>query len=158
MTTNTMVAIQTYTVSGSSTTLITFNSIPQTYTDLVIVQSGSEPGGADSGAFQFNGDTGTNYSYTILSGNGSSASSSRASNTNLGGALLIGTGQSISIANIMNYANTTTYKTWLSRGNAVDNSTRAYVGTWRSTSAITSLTITYGTALSAGSTFTLYGI
>jgi hypothetical protein len=60
----------------------------------------------------------------------------------------------------MNYSNTTTYKTWLSRSGASDRATEALVGLWRSTSAITTiaLSIDAGATYSTGSTFTLYGI
>jgi hypothetical protein len=63
------------------------------------------------------------------------------------------------IAHINNYSNATTYKTALVRsmalgtpGNCVD----AFVGTWRSTAAITSVTIR-GSVVS-GTTYSLYGI
>jgi len=59
----------------------------------------------------------------------------------------------------MNYANSTTNKTVLSRGNNTGNHTIAYVGLWRSTAAITSMLLgTTGSTWMAGSTFTLYGI
>jgi len=60
----------------------------------------------------------------------------------------------------MNYANTTTYKTSLTRGNIATVATLATVGMWRSTSAITSIKIERdgSNLLAAGSTFTLYGI
>ena len=62
------------------------------------------------------------------------------------------------IINVQNYSNSTTYKTTLSR-----HSTQfagAFVGTWRNTAAITSITIINLGAggFASGSTFTLYGI
>jgi hypothetical protein len=71
------------------------------------------------------------------------------------------------IYQIMNYSNTTTYKTSLTRQNTVDaadyNGTLTAVGLWRSTSAITSVAIQLtrgGSAynFTSGSIFTLYGI
>jgi hypothetical protein len=71
------------TTLGSSTSSYTFSSIPQTYTDLVLIVSGY--GAASDGNSIVcrvgNGtvDSGTNYSTTRLSGSGSSASSGRSS-------------------------------------------------------------------------------
>jgi hypothetical protein len=59
----------------------------------------------------------------------------------------------------MNYSNTTTNKTCISRAARTDVSTWAFVNLWRNTAAITSLRITgLGETYSTGSTFTLYGI
>ena len=65
------------------------------------------------------------------------------------------------IINIQNYSNTTTYKTILGRANNAVTGVTETVGLWRSTSAITSMTLlqSYGSDLfKTGSTFTLYGI
>jgi hypothetical protein len=66
------------------------------------------------------------------------------------------------IINIQNYSNTTTYKTALLRSNLATGTypgVDAFVGLWRSTSAITSITILPASNnLLSGSTFTLYGI
>jgi hypothetical protein len=72
---NTYESIATQTL-GSSSGSITFSSIPSTYTDLVIVFSGTTAA-LVAVDIQFNGDTSTNYSRTIISGNGSTASSDR---------------------------------------------------------------------------------
>lgn len=138
---------------------IDFNSISGTYTDLVIVASGGVTSTNDIW-LRINSDTGTNYSRTRLTGNGSAAASTRNSAFD---AILISAGTVGSnanfIINIMNYANTTTYKTTLSRFNS-STFVVASVGLWRSTSAITSLTLKAGSAdtFTSGSTFTLYGI
>ena len=149
------------TTLGSAASSYTFSSIPSTYTDLVLVTVGTLSGGTDRGLlFQVNSDTGTNYSLTLLDGNGTSASSGRDTNSNFGNAGLASTSnQCVSIAHFMNYANTTTYKTVLSRGNNSGYRVRAAVSLWRSTSAISSITI-YDSAynLSSGFTATLYGI
>ena len=65
----------------------------------------------------------------------------------------------ISIANFMNYSNTTTFKTVLTRSGSGDWITEANVGLFRSTSAITQIRIFADTnAFASSSTFTLYGI
>ena len=159
---NTYVAIATQTL-GSATATVTFNSIPSTYTDLVLVtQSAGSSAGQDF-KIQFNSDTATNYSVTLIRGYGSGATSNRTSNSTYiyldysGGSLT--TIQDQYNVNIINYANTTAYKTILTRYSSAANSAEAGVGLWRNTSAINriDLSMTAGN-LVTGSTFSLYGI
>lgn len=158
--------IATTTLANSTTLSVTFNSFSG-YTDLVIVSSTKSQGGYDfqNQLLTFNSDTGTNYSYTQLYGNGSSASSSRQSSiSSIPCGYDIGTTQSgvwsVNTLHIMNYANATTYKTVLIRKNATPSLVTSEVGLWRSTSAITSLTMSRDdtNGFTTGSTFTLYGI
>jgi hypothetical protein len=129
------------------------------YTDLVMIGSATNPT-HDSGLLvRFNSDSGSNYSDTSIYGNGSSAVSFRASNATGMNAGRTDTGISTNIINIQNYANTTTFKTVLTRGN--DSAlVIATVGLWRNTAAITSITVYDQNArnFSTGSTFSLYGI
>lgn len=160
MATNTYTALATQTL-GSASSSVTFSSIPSGYTDLVLVMSAKiTSGGATNDRLQFNGDTGTNYSTTVLYGTGSSAGSYRLSNNS---SILIddvtSTNFNVNEINIQNYSNTTTYKTVVLRSSPSDSSVQANVGLWRSTAAITSLTILAGAStFVAGSTFNLYGI
>jgi hypothetical protein len=156
---STYTPIAAVTASGGSNTQLVMSSIPSTYTDLVLVVSGSL-NAANNFLLQLNGDTAANYSYTYLFGDGSAASSSRGSNTTTSVLNYVGTGQSTTIINIMNYANSTTYKTTISRGSDAAVGTMASVVLWRSTAAITSITLKAGntSTFNAGSTFTLYGI
>jgi hypothetical protein len=168
MPTQTYTPIATYTVP-SATASYTFTSIPSTHTDLILVFTGTMTS-ADYVQFQVgNGsvDTGSNYSNTAVKGNGTSASSSRSSNsTNIFTPEPMNTNQGNLIINFQNYANTTTYKTTVMRTNVpltdggATGSTSATVGLWRSTSAINTIKMyTYaGQTYAAGSTFTLYGI
>jgi hypothetical protein len=160
MPTNTYVALQTQTLSSSSTS-VSLTSIPQSYTDLVLVINGNTSGDLDL-FLQFNGDTANNYSYTFLYGDGSGAASLRVSNSSsvaTGGVYNVGSGRGTVIVNLMNYSNTTTNKTILTRANS-GNYVQARVGLWRSTAAISSIvtTIQSGASYNAGTTFTLYGI
>jgi len=149
----------TTTTLSSAQASVTFSSISGSYTDLVIVFSGSITTGFDAINMQFNSDTGTNYSRTVVAGNGSSATSFRDSNMSAMQIGIMGTGQSNSTWNVMNYSNSTTFKTVISRGNASANSVRANAGLWRSTSAITSVTLAAASStFTTGSTFTIYGI
>jgi hypothetical protein len=158
---NTYTPIATQTL-GSAAASVTFSSISGAYTDLVLVLNGKYASTSDSSpSLQFNGDTSTNYSETGLNGDGSTASSFRESNISSMTAGSMSADQSTSIFNIMNYSNTTTYKTVISRGNNTTYRVRAYVGLWRSTSAINSITVlanASGINFATGSTFSLYGI
>ena len=150
------------TTLGSAQQTITFSSIAGTYTDLVIaIASGSTATGTEF-QMRFNSDTGSNYSRTSLGGNGTSALSSRATNATkiqIESSTGMGTGQTTTLINVMNYANTSTYKTALLRASDAGKYAYAVVGLWRSTSAITSIDIINETStFTAGSTFTLYGI
>jgi len=154
------------TTLGSASGSITFSSIPATYTDLVLIcQVKRTSGGAEIWA-RLNSDTGSNYSWTYVYGTGSSAASSRTSNENNGLFFGITSNNDFGtfILHLQNYANTTTYKTGISRfsvANPVTNyqAVGANVALWRSTSAVTSLTVRdAGSTYVAGSTFTLYGI
>lgn len=146
----------------SNTTEVNFTSISGSYTDLVLIFEGTSTSDLDI-CLQFNSDTGSNYSSTSLSGNGSTASSSRNSNVSKGITIGIITGtRTIARANIMNYSNTTTNKTVISR---VDSTNATYglmarVGLWRSTAAITSIRfhLDVSSAIASGSTFALYGV
>ena len=162
MPTNTYVALDTQTLTSTAATVI-FSSIPQGYTDLVLISRPLVTSSAYDLVVRFNGDTASNYSNTILSGTGSSAISAKLSNQTimyLDYYGVIDTTQTNRIINIMNYSNSTTYKTVLSRANNAGSGTDAIVGLWRNTAAITSLVLIAqtGGTFAAGSTFSLYGI
>jgi hypothetical protein len=71
-----------------------------------------------------------------------------------------GTGRGLFSLFVMNYANTTTFKTVLHRMAFAGNATEAGVGLWRKTpEAITSMELfANGTTWISGTSFTLYGI
>ncbi len=151
------------TTLGSATTSYTFNSVPTTYTDIILVAN-ILPTATTRVKIQVgNGsvDTASNYSYTILYGNGSSAASNRVSSGNeidyYWSALPVG--WSNYIIQLQNYSNTTTNKTILGRGNSAAVEVLTNVGLWRSTSAINTIKIFSSVGnFDPGSTFTLYGI
>jgi hypothetical protein len=156
------------TTISSNTSAITLSNIPTTFTDLVLVISVISTSNVGNYIhLQYNGDTGSNYSTTILSGTGSGAVSQRFSNRtnfNIDYYATPNTTVGTRIVQIQNYSNTTTFKTGLLRADraaGTDNAggTDATVGLWRSTAPITSITITHDTAqFASGSTITLYGI
>jgi hypothetical protein len=115
----------------------------------------------DNNNVRFNGvSTGSLYSVTRLLGNGSAASSSRATSQNQMQLGEIATTQSTDIIQVMNYSNTTTFKTVLDRSGNVDGFLKANVGLFQSTSAITSIEVFSGGGYNypIGSVFSLYGI
>jgi hypothetical protein len=164
---STYTPISSYTLP-SNAAYYDFTSIPGTYTDLVLISRAASATASTDVTFNVgNGtvDTGANYSITWLSGTGSAANSTRASGTSIGyfdnyAGTSTTLGYNVATVHFMNYSNTTTYKTVLSRSsNAVQNGTDALVNLWRSTSAINVIRVKGQTSnLLAGTNLTLYGI
>ncbi len=156
----TYVPLATTTLS-TTTASVTFSSISGTYTDLIVASRGSNSTLTEI-RITFNSDSGNNYSETLILGSGTNAISGRGSNMVYLSHNYTDTTQAMAISQINNYSSSSVYKTMLTRWNAPTSSdpyTAAYVGLWRNTAAITSLTLTAGTGnLASGSTFTLYGI
>jgi hypothetical protein len=148
------------TTLGSNTASVSFSSFSG-YTDLILVMNCKLVSGSQTGMLRFNSDSGANYSFTYLQGNGSSALSGRATGTTFAIAgFFDNANYTISTTHIMNYANSTTYKTTLDRRGPVSTIAGADVSLWSNTAAITSLSIApeNGDTWASGSTFTLYGI
>lgn len=149
----------------AGTASVTFSSIPQTYTDLVLIVNAKSVDAVDNlDAKVGNGtvDSGSNYSRTYFTGDGSGAASGRASNQSFARFTYSGYSSSTQTGNqiihFMNYSNTTTYKTMLNRANNAGYNVEALVNLWRSTSAINIITLNGGSNFQSGSTFVLYGI
>lgn len=152
------------TTLGSAASSITFSSIPGTYTDLrltIVTPTGT----GDFIELRFNGSSATNYSWNCLGGDGASPFSQRGTTltqVRIGTSMGSTTLSTYAFADIFSYADST-YKSVLSQSGNDRNGTgevRAYVGLWRSTSAITSILIKgdSGLNLATGTTATLYGI
>jgi len=166
---STYTPIATYTVSGTTTNDVTFNSIPQTYTDLVIISNVRNSQAIATEGFWFYANGGVNPnsgSDTMLRGDGSAATSSRRTNDYAAKLCDVNASNAASgvfttvISNVMNYTNSTTYKTILTRASDSTNYVEAVVSLWRETAAITRINLaTLGAGyFVAGTTFTLYGI
>jgi hypothetical protein len=171
-----MQPIYTQTVAPGGAPLVSFNNIPQNYTDLKILISVR---GAAAGAFgtlgcQFgtNGtinNSGENYSLTYLQGIGGGSFTSR----QIGENALNFDGLSLASISANTFTNIELYIPNYSKGNfkqvsfeiaAPNNSNTDYnlftnSGSWRRNDPISSI-IFYGggTNIAAGSTFTIYGI
>ena len=151
------------TTLGSSSASVDFTSIAATWTDLRVILFGTASSSCQVN-ITVNGDTGSNYSWTLLSGNGTSAESARLS----GRAQIrpdyynsIGSSSpGLVIFDIMSYANTNVFKTFLLGSALAGAAVHRTVGLWRSTSAITSVKCEAdgGPTFSSGFTASLYGI
>lgn len=159
--------LDTYTISGSSTTTYTFSSISQLYTDLILVVNFLPSTNTNQPYIQFNSDTGTsttNYSTISLTSNGSNTVTRQ--HTSIYGWYPSpgpGIGQASYfmpwVIHINNYTNTSMMKTAMSRfGNAIGFS-NILTHLWQSTSAISAIKITQETGnFVAGTVFSLYGL
>lgn len=151
------------TTLGTAATTITLSSIPATYTDLRLVMTGTSAGSA-SLFFRFNGvTTGTLYSTTRIDGEGVTVSSATSSSDNqITTSAQFGTTSPImAILDLFSYAGSTN-KTCLWDASADQNGSgtkRVGVGLFRSTSAITSISVfSGGTNMDIGTKISLYGI
>jgi hypothetical protein len=169
-TTYTLISSNTVGSGGAAT--ITFSSIPQTYTDLVVKASVRTDRALENDeiSVRLNGNTSSIYSYRSLAGNGSSASNSTETNTtrfrnlnNIPGA----TATSNTFGNtefyIPNYASAS-FKSISFNSSGENNATSSYIdmaaGLFGSTSAVTSIEMfpRIGPNFVQYSTFYLYGI
>jgi hypothetical protein len=163
----TYVPLGTYTL-GTATQNVTFNSISG-YTDLYLVVSNVKNNYAGSSSINdtfltFNGDSGSNYSYTELYGNGSSIYAGGQQNAVSIKAyypMASATAAATITAHIFNYSNSSIYKSVLVKDAGTVGLGLATRGAlWRNTAAITSVTVGTSSSykMSAGTTITLFGI
>jgi hypothetical protein len=150
------------TTLGTGTSTVTFSSIPQTYTDLVIIVSARANTGSRT-EFQFTTNlTGSIYSSTFFNGYGSGVSSFRdTANTYARPGFLSGStdGYSINKFSIMNYANTTTRKTMVGTYANAQNEVVGFVTLIANTGAINQISFYSASGgFGTNSMFTIYGI
>jgi hypothetical protein len=155
---STMTPIATNTLSATASS-ITIGNLPQNYTDLFIVVSPIATSQLNV-RVRVNSDIGSNYSYTYLVGSGSATESSRSSNSDSVDTGTVPTGQPMTMSfNLLNYSNSTTYKTIINRSSSASNTVGIFCALWRNTAAINSITFNTTTStFAAGSIFTIYGI
>lgn len=164
--TNSYESIMTTVVGSGGASYIDFNTIPSTYKHLQIRISGKAANNGNL-TYRFNSDSGSNYAWHSLygSGAGTPAAYSGASSS------LMYTGEvyttanvfSAEIVDILDYANTSKYKTMRTLSGVDLNgsgSIQLDSGLWQSTSAITSIRISPPSAgsFSQYASFALYGI
>ena len=159
-------SIATYsTLNGLNT--VTFSSIPQTYKHLQIrTSSVATTDGYISS--RFNADSGSNYAWHVLSGDGGSATSAAfATQSSIRvtgyGAQMDSTNPYVSVTDILDYTNSnkhTTIRTLQGKDSNGAGSAMFFSGVWFNSAAVTNIelflnsTKTYAT----GSHIALYGI
>jgi hypothetical protein len=151
------------TTLGTAAVDITLSSIPASWTDLRLVFICPATASSAGVRVRLNSDSGTNYSFTQLFGNGASATSARS--TSVSYLYLIDTNTSQPVfgsMDVFSYAGST-FKTALLERSMDRNGAGTVgrnVGLWQSTSAVTSVYIYNDSAINfpIGTTATLYGI
>jgi hypothetical protein len=130
------------------------------YRDLVLIGSNIGLNTSQQILVWLNLDSGSNYNRVQMQGNGSSANSVAASNTNLS---ILTTANFTSggqfKVDILDILATDKHKTFLTRYDNAGVETVASAIRWANTAAVTDVTITaIGTTFTVGSTFALYGV
>jgi hypothetical protein len=151
------------TTLGTAAADITLSSIAASWTDLRLVFICPATASSAGVRVRLNSDSGTNYSFTQLFGDGSTAYSAK--NTSASYLYLIDTNTSQPVfgsMDVFSYAGST-FKTALLERSMDRNGAGTVgrnVGLWRSTSAVTSVYIFNDSAINfpIGTTATLYGI
>ena len=158
-------SIATTTVGSGGQATISFTSIPSTYKHLQIRQMNFTNSAAASLRLQFNSDTGNNYSWHYISGDGASASTGAATSLNYGYVGYSGgtSNSCVSVIDILDYQNTNKNTTIRSLFGYEVNGAGGYINlfssAWYNTSAITRIDLyTASTSFNQYSSFALYGI
>lgn len=171
--TNSYESIATVTVGSGGAANVEFTSIPADYTHLQIrgIARSTYAETFNAASIKFNDDSGSTYSAHALYGNGASVSTEAGASISPGYPMYaIGSSGStatasvfgVSVVDILDYKDTNKYKTVRSLMGMDNNGNgRVYLSSanWRSTSAITKITITlFNNNFSEYSQFALYGI
>ena len=158
-------------VGSGGASSISFTSIPNTYTDLIVKISTRWDSNSDGFSYiRFNGDSGNNYSYKVLYGDPQTPSAGSVSASGTDKSISGGSQWASWTSNVFgsievyipNYVGSA-YKTFSGDGFGENNATQTYpilsAGYWNSTSAITSITLLQASgAFVQYSTASLYGI
>lgn len=159
MATDGLVALYSTTLTATATS-VSIAGLPQGYRDLRIVVSGTTTSNTVDGLnFQLNNDIGANYTHVYATGDGSSASAASATiaYATVG---VIGTSQSVTVAELLDYKNTDKHTIILGRGNTPGWGTRMNAVRWANTAAVTSVLIytEANLSFSTGTTVSVFGI
>ena len=156
----TYIALATTTLP-SATSSITFSSIPAGYRDLVLVCSGTTSVNATI-ITRLNGDSGNNYSWVYMRGNGSTAvSGANSSDTSIltgATAYWINASPTNTVLQFLDYSATDKHKTVLCRNDGSTRASEATCSRWANTAAITQIAMTLTSGTFNTGTFSLYGI
>ena len=156
-------SIATVVGDGTSTTL-TFSSIPSTYKHLQIRGISNDNNGSQV-KIRFNSDTGTNYAYHYISGNGTSVTPDGIASASWMSYMAFASGNTnvmgTSVIDVLDYSSITKNKTVRSfQGYDANGSGSIYSssGLWINTNAVTSISLISSFAFLSSSKFSLYGI
>jgi hypothetical protein len=165
--TSSYASIATANGTGSSA-VITFSSIPATYTHLQIRNIGRSTSTGTTISIRANGDTASNYAFHYIYGDGATTGAAGfATQTSMQIAYTTSSSSladsyGVNVIDILDYANTNKYKTLRVLSGVDVNGSGGYVqlssGLWQSSSAITSITLTNSTNYTTATQFALYGI
>jgi hypothetical protein len=156
-------AIATTTLSSNQST-ITFASIPQTYTDLVVSCVGYGAGGGGSIVVKINSNSGSIYNTSYVYTDGSTVTSGKTGDLTTGcfmGRIMTSTtDMGGGYFHIMNYSSSSTHKIMIGQNVAAAPITWYAIGSARSNTAVTRLDLTVESSVPFASGFqaTIYGI
>ena len=161
------------TVLSSTATSVTFSSLGS-YSDYkhlqlrIVVRESAAFADNDTMTIRFNGDTGNNYAYHRLNGNGSSVSSTGEINFSsipLGDLVPAGSTTAnnfgAAVVDILDFGSSnknTTIRALYGATNSSESDIMLLSGAWFNTAAVTSITCGITNTAIAGSRFSLYGI
>lgn len=168
-------SIATVTVGSGGSASVEFTSISADYTHLQVrglVQTNRATYGRDVIFARFNGDTGNNYAFHLLQGDGSAPYATGGGTKNKieieGAGTSAGGSFGAFVIDILDYKNTNKYKTLRALSGVDHNGTLAgyggvinlVSGLWQNTNAVTSIKFEddTGNTLLQYSSFALYGI
>ena len=163
------VLISKFTV-GVATGTIGFNNIPQTFNHLKVMcyTRTSTSGNSDGVLMQYNGDTGSNYTWMLIYNNSNVTYGGQVSTATYVGVTISSSATANIFAAIENtipcYTNTAAFKVNYGSGSSVFSAVGSLSvagGYWANTNAITSITLipqTGANTFNVGCQFFLYGI
>jgi hypothetical protein len=161
-------SLATVTVPSGGLASVTFSGIPSGYKHLQIRGIAKSTSTATQGDLTFNSDTGSNYTYHSVYGDGGGAAAeASAPRANIAAAIGLNASSNanifnVSIIDILDYANVSKYKTTrIFYGLDANGSGIVALnsGVWMNTAAVASITITArSNAIAQYSSFALYGV
>lgn len=168
-------SIATVNVGSGGSSTITFSSIPSTYQHLQLRWIGQDNRGTYNDSellFRVNSDTGNNYSWHYLRGDGASVEANASTSTSSWVQTVTASSATNNfcpgVMDVLDYANTNKYKTMRTLVGFDNNNSGTgskgllslRSGLWQNTNAITTISITssLGSLINQYSSFALYGI
>ena len=155
---------------STTTASVTFSAIPATYKHLQIRVVGRYTAATSISnlTLRFNGDTGSNYGYQSMRGQGSTITSDAPGSYqtslltgDMPGASASASGYGSSFIDVIDYANTNKIKTTKTfGGNAAYQDVFMFNGTWNNTAAISSILVSdavTSASFASGTRISLYG-